>query len=478
MQFRRSIVRSFFSLLAVVGLLACAPGADQTKKFTEPVAQGGYEVEAAELNRGEESYMLYCFACHSEAGDGKGPASKYLRPPPRDFRIAKFKFAKTTVASGLPSDDNLYELITKGLHGSAMLPWDVPAEDLYRIIEYIKTFSPEWAKVDTETGLPGKLGISVESTRDCDAVEDDDERKNCLASDPWTVPGGDVDRYGVKAWSKEQNEKQAVMHNGAYKAGWKAYHENGCWKCHASYATADELKAMKQSPRANLFASTPVPSQDYTVSAPPGLDAKLPDLGRACDPDGSCPEGYRCDNLSCQKTCMKDSDCPAIMITDDESRFVCRRPGATLYHAAVTRLDPKAASCKTTKECAEENSDEQCIDGKCRQICDSGHPCPSGQRCDDVDGLCQVQEGLCEMKLNIMPPDFLVDTIRSGHTVDDVYRTIAGGIDGAGMPPWRGANMHDRDIWAIAHFVHNLTTLRDTAEGIALKTRQLSSESK
>jgi len=163
------------------------------------------------------------------------------------------------------------------------------------------------------------------------------------------------------------------------------------------------------------------------------------------------------------------------MNTDDSNRFVCRRPGVTPYHSAVTVPNPNAATCAAAKECEGENQD--CIDGKCEQLCNDANPCPSGEFCGN-DGLCEVQEGLCELKLNIMPPDFLVDPVRSGHTVADVFRTISAGIPGAGMPQWRGANMHDRDIWAISHFVHNLSTLRDTADGTVYKQRLLSSESK
>jgi len=475
MRLSRYIFRSILSISLALALFACAPGADQTLKFSETVALGGYEVEASELNRGEESYMLYCYACHGEAGDGKGPAAKFLRPPPRDFRIATYKFTKIQTGSGLPPDDNLYDLITRGLHGSAMLPWDIPDEDLYRAIEYIKTFSPAWTELDPETGIRGKIGISIDATRDCSSVEDEGERANCLESDPWTLPGGDMDRYGVKAWSDEQKAKQDALHREAYKAGWKAYHENGCNNCHASYATAAELKDMGKKARNDLFNSTPVPSVEYTVLAPSGLDPNDPNLGRECNPDGSCPEGYRCDSLTCQKTCLKDDDCPKVMNTDDSNRFVCRRPGVTPYHSAVTVPNPNAATCAAAKECEGENQD--CIDGKCEQLCNDANPCPSGEFCGN-DGLCEVQEGLCELKLNIMPPDFLVDPVRSGHTVADVFRTISAGIPGAGMPQWRGANMHDRDIWAISHFVHNLSTLRDTADGTVYKQRLLSSESK
>ena len=44
----------------------------------------------------------------------------------------------------LPIDEALFEIVSKGLHGTAMLPWgDVQEDALMDIIHYIKTFSPD-----------------------------------------------------------------------------------------------------------------------------------------------------------------------------------------------------------------------------------------------------------------------------------------------------------------------------------------------
>ncbi|MHC5212203.1 MAG: c-type cytochrome [Planctomycetota bacterium] len=58
-------------------------------------------------------------------------------------------------------------------------------------------------------------------------------------------------------------------------------------------------------------------------------------------------------------------------------------------------------------------------------------------------------------RVAIPSPDFTWHTLRSGREAADVYRTIAAGIGGAGMPTWQGA-MPDEDIWAIAHYVRHL----------------------
>ena len=93
--------------------------------------------------RGRATYQQYCRPCHGENGDGRGYSSLGLRPPPRDFTQALFKFGRTPIPS-LPPDAELEHIIRYGLNGTAMLPWDVSDAELGDVVQYIKTFSPRW----------------------------------------------------------------------------------------------------------------------------------------------------------------------------------------------------------------------------------------------------------------------------------------------------------------------------------------------
>jgi mono/diheme cytochrome c family protein len=128
-------------------LLACGVAACKgysTPEFTAPQKLGGKDVPASVLTEGARAYVQYCRACHGDKGDGKGPASKGLRPPPRDFTLGVFKFAAVP-AGTLPHDEDLDRIIRSGLHGTAMLAWDgVPRDKVHEIIQYLKTFSPRW----------------------------------------------------------------------------------------------------------------------------------------------------------------------------------------------------------------------------------------------------------------------------------------------------------------------------------------------
>jgi mono/diheme cytochrome c family protein len=127
--------------------LALAVGACKgyrTPEFSEPQKLGGKVVPADVLTHGARAYVQYCRACHGDKGDGKGPASKGLRPPPRDFTLGVFKFAAVP-AGTLPHDEDLERIIRGGLHGTAMLAWDgIPEEKVHQIVQYVKTFSPRW----------------------------------------------------------------------------------------------------------------------------------------------------------------------------------------------------------------------------------------------------------------------------------------------------------------------------------------------
>ena len=191
-------------LLAATGLL----GACETPIFSEAQTLGGQTISAEELNRGYELYMLNCYACHGEKGDGRGPAAPGLRPPPRNFTQALFKFTRTMDPEDdghtLPSDAGLLRIIKRGLHGTPMLAWALTDQEFLPIIQYIKTFSDEW-----KTRHPGaELEISP---------------------DPFA---GDKAAAGVAK-------------------GEQVYYKLArCWSCHPSYVTMERFHALTgQDPR-------------------------------------------------------------------------------------------------------------------------------------------------------------------------------------------------------------------------------------
>jgi cytochrome c oxidase cbb3-type subunit 2 len=93
---------------------------------------------------GATVYGRYCVGCHGVNGDGKGPAAPMLITKPRDFTSGTFKF-RSTPSGTLPTDEDLYKIISRGVYGTSMPDWTLLSErERLAVIEYVKGFYPDW----------------------------------------------------------------------------------------------------------------------------------------------------------------------------------------------------------------------------------------------------------------------------------------------------------------------------------------------
>jgi mono/diheme cytochrome c family protein len=98
---------------------------------------------------GQAVYEQHCAACHGIQGDGNGPASAWLFPKPRNFSAGLFKIQSTPPES-LPTDEDLFQSITRGMPGSSMPSFTYLSERERRdVVQHVKYLT---ATV-TETGL-------------------------------------------------------------------------------------------------------------------------------------------------------------------------------------------------------------------------------------------------------------------------------------------------------------------------------------
>jgi len=89
-------------------------------------------------------YRRYCVGCHGELGDGNGENTPWLDPKPRDFQLAVFK-CRSTPTGTLPTDQDLYDTIGRGLDRSNMPIWNTFTKDERAdLVAWIKHFSPRW----------------------------------------------------------------------------------------------------------------------------------------------------------------------------------------------------------------------------------------------------------------------------------------------------------------------------------------------
>ena len=128
------------------------------------------EASDALLEQGRAIYFKRCSFCHGLLGDGEGPAAKYLDPRPRDFTLGTFKF-RTTQSGELPTNEDLFRTVSRGLPGTAMQSFD---SDLFKnglsegerwsVIAYIKAFAVEFEDPDLDPVKTGKV-ISLPANR-------------------------------------------------------------------------------------------------------------------------------------------------------------------------------------------------------------------------------------------------------------------------------------------------------------------------
>jgi cytochrome c oxidase cbb3-type subunit 2 len=120
----RKALGIFAALVAgVVALDLAAHAGDEAE--AEEALKGEEEhasprpVSEADLREGRPIYVRECSACHGERGDGKGPASAFLDPKPRDFTAGLFKL-RSTPAGSPPRTEDVLHTLERGIPGTAM----------------------------------------------------------------------------------------------------------------------------------------------------------------------------------------------------------------------------------------------------------------------------------------------------------------------------------------------------------------------
>ena len=116
--------------------------------------------QSGDANAGKAMYERKCALCHGVKGDGKGPAADLLDPKPRDFTAGVYKIR--TTANKTPSDQDLFRIITEGMPGTSMPPWDVlPEKDRWNMVAYLKTFAAEkFKEAPKKLDLPKEVASS------------------------------------------------------------------------------------------------------------------------------------------------------------------------------------------------------------------------------------------------------------------------------------------------------------------------------
>jgi mono/diheme cytochrome c family protein len=109
---------------------------------------------ASLLELGKATYVKECASCHGDLGNGEGSAAYLLYPRPRDFTRGEYRLVSTW--DRIPTDEDLFRTISRGMPGSAMPSWaHLPEKTRWGLVHYIKGFSTHSMDIQ-ETYTPTK----------------------------------------------------------------------------------------------------------------------------------------------------------------------------------------------------------------------------------------------------------------------------------------------------------------------------------
>jgi mono/diheme cytochrome c family protein len=151
---RRSLRKSLLWLIAAA--VFSLPLASWAQLTTQDIATRdnmeahvGNMTGHANSGQAKYDYRRYCVGCHGPEGDGNGEVAQWLDPPmwpkPRNFQLGIFK-CRSTPTGTLPTDDDLYNAITRGFDRSAMPVWNTfTKQERVDLVAYVKHFSPRFS---------------------------------------------------------------------------------------------------------------------------------------------------------------------------------------------------------------------------------------------------------------------------------------------------------------------------------------------
>jgi mono/diheme cytochrome c family protein len=132
-----------------------------TVSFAQESHIGSLEGHASS---GKALYRRYCVGCHGPQGDGAGENAAWVDPKPRDFTVATFK-CRSTPSGTLPTDQDLYDAITRGFVNTSMPSWKpLTNQNRADLVAYVKGFSSKWkgATAGASIAIPAEPEVKIE----------------------------------------------------------------------------------------------------------------------------------------------------------------------------------------------------------------------------------------------------------------------------------------------------------------------------
>ena len=207
---------------AGLALLAVLAACGERKAEVEFAIEG-------QFGRAPKIYQRNCSVCHGLEGFGDGKAAYLVHPRPRDFSYGKFLMVSTD--NRVPTDDDLFRTISRGMPGSAMPSWErLPEEDRLNLVRYIRALTHR-----------GKVLRLMGDTRGPVAAGDDEEP----ASEPLPrQKAEETATYLLEVGQPLDLPAATEPSENDSQAGRKIYVDT-CAKCHGQEGKGDGSEVME-----------------------------------------------------------------------------------------------------------------------------------------------------------------------------------------------------------------------------------------
>ena len=211
-----SALERYFGTPRFPRFLEVAPPDQQPAGASEPVLVEKYD--RLLLAHSREVYQRQCAGCHGTTGDGKGPAAPYLNPPPRDYRLGRFKFTSTP-RGAKPRWADLVRILRYGAKGTSMPSFRfMPEDELRAVITYVILLSSR-----------GELEYRLKAFAEQNLGETDDLTAADVAEQAQVV---------AASWAQAESQivrpltPQPPYDDSSIEAGARAFVRLNCYKCH------------------------------------------------------------------------------------------------------------------------------------------------------------------------------------------------------------------------------------------------------
>jgi cytochrome c oxidase cbb3-type subunit 2 len=145
----RKSLRKWSFLLSAAALVALP--LSSSAQLTEADLNARMNIEShigkltGHAKEGKADYHRYCEVCHGTLGDGNGESFPWVDPKPRNFQLGVFK-CRSTPTGTLPTDEDLFDTIARGLDRSNMPQWSTfTKQQRADLVAWVKHFSPRFA---------------------------------------------------------------------------------------------------------------------------------------------------------------------------------------------------------------------------------------------------------------------------------------------------------------------------------------------